>query len=159
MHGTTPNCRLTPLYTASRQAHGKAWRQHLRRHAPAPATIPPFARQRVHNVYHHLADMSLPYDLWTEEAEFAAIVHLLGKYEKGTAARIHVETVQAYLAFSRRFEPAVPKYSEREAYATVWRIAAIRELLPRGTSDADVYATVLDAVCEEQDHACSRIAV
>ena len=33
--------------------------------------------QKVHVIGPHLLDYSLPYDLWTDEAEFAAVVHVL----------------------------------------------------------------------------------
>lgn len=141
------------------QSQGQAWRRHLRRHVPAPAVIPPFARQRVHNVYHHVADLSLPCDLWNEEAELAAIVHLLGRHEKGTAARIYVETVRFYLEYCRRFDSAVPKFCERDSYAKVWQVATVREQLPVGSSDADVYAAVLNAFRKERNDEYPPIAV
>ena len=148
--------RPIPLY---RQAHGQAWRRHLRRHAPAPSPVPPFAKQRVHNVFHHLADLSLPYDLWNEEAEVAAIVHLLGKYPENTAACIYVETVQAYNAFNRRFEPAVRGLSVGDGYAQVRRVTAVREQLPVGAGDAVVYAAALSAVRKERENENPPLAI
>lgn len=142
MHGAAIR-EVTQRRSIERHSNGQAWRRHIRRHAPAPCTVPPFVKQRVYNMYHHVADLSLPYDLWNEEAELAVIAHLLGRHEKGTAARIYVETVQAYNAFNRRFEPVVREFSERDAFAKVWRVAAIREQLPAGASDAMVFAAVL----------------
>jgi hypothetical protein len=147
--------RSKPVY---RQTHGQVWRRHLRRHAPAPDPIPPFAKQRVHNAFHHLADLSLPYDLWNEETEVAAIAHLLGKYPENTAARTYVETVQAYNAFNRRFEPSVRESSVRSGYAQVRRVAAVREQLPMGTCDAVVYAAALRVIREESGNENSSLA-
>ena len=110
-------------------------------------------------MYHHLADLSLPFDLWNHEAELAAITHLLGMHEKGTAARIYVETAQAYIAFNRQFEPAVREFSERDGFANVWKVAAIREQLPTGTSDADVYAAALRSISKEKNDERSACAI
>jgi hypothetical protein len=147
--------RPNPVY---RQTHGQSWRRHLRRHAPVPSSIPPFAEQRVHNIFHHLADLSLPYDLWNEEIEVAAIAHLLGKYSEATAARTYMETVQAYNAFNRRFESSVRDLSTRDGYAQVRRVAAVREQLPAGTCDAVVYTAALSAIPKESRNEYSSLA-
>ena len=139
--------------------HGDAWRRHVRHHAPAPAAIPPFARQRVQNVFHHLEDLSLPYDLWNDDAELAAIVHLLGRHSEDVAARLYVDAVQAYNAFHRRFEPAIRPFSSRDAAAKVRRVAAIRNQLPAEASDGAVYAAVLGAWDKEYQYDHSPIAV
>jgi hypothetical protein len=159
MSGTATVRAVTRPDSAYRQTHGQAWRRHLRRHALAPSSIPPFAKQRVHNVFHHLADLSLPYDLWNEEVEVAAIAHLLGKFSEDAAARIYVETVQAYNAFNRRFEPFVRELSTRNGYAQVRRVAALREQLPAGTGDAVVYAAALSAIPKESRNENSPLAI
>lgn len=137
----------------------QAWRRHVRRHAPEPPASPPFARQRVQNVYHHLADLSWPYDLWNEDAEIAAIAHLLGRHREDVAARIYVDTVHAYNAFNRRFEPAVRAFSEKEGQAKVRCIATIRDQLPAGSSDATVYAAARRACEKEQGHEHPPVAI
>ena len=81
---------------------GRAWRRHLRRHAPDPGPLPPFVTQRVHNVFHHLADGSLPIEQWDADAELAAIVHLLGKKPVATATSLYVKAVDSYTAGQRR---------------------------------------------------------
>ena len=158
MFGTAKARTITRSKPVYRRTHGQAWHRHLRRHAPPPGPIPPFAKQRVHNAFHHLADLSLPYDLWNEEAEVAAIVHLLGKYSENTEARIYVETVQAYNAFNRRFEPAVRDSSIRDGYARVRRVATVREKLPMDACDAVVYAQALSAVRQESGYENTSLA-
>lgn len=37
---------ITRPTTTGPRRQGRAWRRHLRRHAPAPAAIPPFATRR-----------------------------------------------------------------------------------------------------------------
>ena len=124
---------------------GRAWRRHVRRHAPPPPEFPPAVLGRVYNVFHHLADLSLPYDLWTEDAELAAIAHLLGKHTEEEAARVFVDTVQAYNAFNARFEPVLRRFSVQEAHAKVQKVAGIRRRLATDVNDADVYAAALAA--------------
>lgn len=82
---------IARTHTGGRQDQGQAWRPHLRQHAPPPPDHPPTRPGRVHNVFHHIADLSLPYELWTEDAELAAIAHLLGSYTEEDAAQVPKE--------------------------------------------------------------------
>jgi hypothetical protein len=48
--------------------------------AGAPDVSSVFAPQRVFNIYHHLADGTLPPDLWDESTELAVMVYLAVRY-------------------------------------------------------------------------------
>jgi hypothetical protein len=112
---------------------------------PNGVTAPGNPSQRVHNAYHHLSDCSLPLELWNDETELAAIVHLLLRYPLWEAADRYARTLLRYLDWNRRFDTQVEAVSEAVAKARVFRVFEHVSLQPHETSAAALYVSMLES--------------
>ena len=99
--------------------------------------------QRVFNAYHHLADGTLPPDLWNESTELAAIVFLAVNYPVHAAFARLQSAVREYNAVNRKlrlpqlfFDPARTK----RKFAAVSRYIATA---PRSTHVGAIYTALL----------------
>lgn len=103
-----------------------------------PEQVDPHA-QKVHVIGPHLLDQSLPYDLWTDEAEFAAIVHVLVQRPDLDASGTFPHIVREYNASN-----CIAGVSTRGFHATLmeFKIRAVKffiETLPRESCAASIY--------------------
>jgi hypothetical protein len=99
--------------------------------------------QKVHVVGPHLLDQSLPYDLWTDEAEFAAIVHVLVQRPD-----LDVSTALPLIIREYNASNCIAGVSPRRFHATLmeFKIRAVKyfiETLPRKTCAASIYTRLL----------------
>jgi len=137
--------------TAHRMGDSRAWRRFLRRSAPAGASIPPFAGQRVHNVFHHLQDGSLPVEQWNEEADLAAIIHLLGRHLAEVATQQYFSAARRFDDDNRRLGLPTRAITMREVASMVQWVCAQKALMPETTSDARVFVALLERLRGQAD--------
>lgn len=102
------------------------------------------ARQRVHNALHHLDDCSLPHEHWNRDTELAAIIALLRRSPRLTAARRFSAMVRRFVQSYRQIGIFLDPLDEHEAEARVAWVADFMDSLPDGYSDADVYVALLE---------------
>lgn len=99
--------------------------------------------QRLHVIGPHLLDSSLPYDLWTHEAELAAIVYVVMQ-------RPDLDVSTALPAIIRQYNKSneIAGVSTRRFHATLteFYVRAVQifiDTLPRKSYPAAVYASLL----------------
>jgi hypothetical protein len=107
--------------------------------------------QKVHVIGPHLMDYSLPYDLWTDEAEFAAVVHVLMQRPDVDASTAMPLIIREYNASN-----CIAGVSTRRFHATLleFKIRAVKyfiETLPRKTCPAYVYTRLLASALVQLD--------
>ena len=105
--------------------------------------------QRVYNVYHHLQDCSLPYDLWTEDAEYAALVHLLRRRTLADVLTVYPRLLFRYNESNRRIGIAVTDLSGYEIEHRVRKAAAFCSRFGKDASDAEVYVSLINQLEQE----------
>lgn len=102
-----------------------------------------FIGQRVHNVYHHLADQSLPPDLWNRPAEIAAMVYLLKQYSKQVAADVYARTVQAYLKSNERVGIPMPSFDAAGAARRLEAVSRVVDTFPCDAPPGTIYRAMM----------------
>lgn len=106
-----------------------------------------FIAQRVYNVYHHLADQSLPHDLWDEPAELAAMVYLLKQHSKQVAAELYARTVQAYFESNERVGIPMPSFDAAGAARRMEAVSRVIDTFPCDAAPGTIYRTLMG--CEQ----------
>jgi hypothetical protein len=99
--------------------------------------------QKVHVVGPHLLDQSLPYELWTDEAEFAAIVHVLVQRPD-----LDVSTALPLIIREYNASNCIAGVLPRRFHATLmeFKIRAVKyfmDTLPQKTCAASIYTKLL----------------
>lgn len=140
----TASVRKLERQPGCRHSAGRAWRRCPRRRGPAVPRVHPFAVQRVHNVYHHLEDHSLPYDLWNDEAELAAIVHALHCSTLDQALARLPEIVGEYTESNRRIGVHTRPFDRERLKNRIRSVAGVAPCLPI-EQPAQVYRDLLAA--------------
>lgn len=99
--------------------------------------------QRVHVIGPHLLDGSLPYDLWTHEAELAAIVYIVMQRPDLEASTALPSIIRQYNESNARIGISTMRF---HATLTEFYIRAVRffiDTLPRKSYPGAVYASLL----------------
>lgn len=130
MSGTASARELDTDLPGARVGADRSWRRDLRRHAPVVPWRRPHAAQKVHNVYHHLEDRSLPYDLWDDEAELAAIVYALHLYSLDQVSTALPELVRSYIASNRRIGVRTRTFDAERLRDRIQSVAGFVRSLP-----------------------------
>jgi hypothetical protein len=99
--------------------------------------------QRVYNVYHHLEDQSLPYDLWTHDAEVAAIIYLLKSYPRTIASARYAHVVRAYNDSNNRIGIDVRPFNATLAEVQIKIFSLYMDMFSQDTSASKIYESLL----------------
>ena len=101
--------------------------------------------QRVFNVFHHLDDQTLPYDLWSDNAELAAMVYLLKHHPKEEAVTKYSRAVSNYNESNARIGIPVRPFHAAGARQKMTAVSSFIDSLPAETSAAAIYRKLLSA--------------
>jgi len=105
----------------------------------------PNVGQRVFNIFHQLDDQTLPYDLWSDDAELAAMVYLLKQHPKEEAVTKYSRAVSNYNESNTRIGIPVIPFHATSAWQKMTAVSSFIDSLPRETSAAAIYRKLLSA--------------